>query len=404
MWALFTRPKYGIHVTLRRTVPWRRLRRAESGSMTGGSWTSGDVAGRSGRSFPSDRLERKVPMRVGLLTGGGDCPGLNAVIRAVVQQLENAGATCIGIQEGWRGLIQDLTCPLTTAQTDGIIAQGGSTLGSSRTNPYRNPETDLAALRENFDRLELDALVVIGGDDTLGVALRLRNDFQYPVVGIPKTIDNDLRVADFSFGFDTAVNIVTEAVDRIRTTTESHRRIVVVETMGRQSGWIACFSGMAVGADYILIPEVPIDLPHLLSVLSRRRRAGKKYGIVIVAEGARFPDRGPFTIDDSPDPFGNLRLGGIGMAVADAIEKQTGLETRVVVLGHLQRGGSPSAYDRILATRLGLAASRLVLQRRFGTIVTLMNGTIGETQLSETNTANKTLDLSYYDEAAAFFT
>jgi ATP-dependent phosphofructokinase / diphosphate-dependent phosphofructokinase len=342
-------------------------------------------------------------MRVGLLTGGGDCPGLNAVIRAVVQQLENAGAICIGIQEGWRGLIQDLTCPLTTAQTDGIIAQGGSILGSSRTNPYRNPETDLAALRENFDRLKLDALVVIGGDDTLGVALRLRNDFQYPVVGIPKTIDNDLRVADFSFGFDTAVNIVTEAVDRIRTTTESHRRIVVVETMGRQSGWIACFSGMAVGADYILIPEVPIDLPHLLSVLSRRRRAGKKYGIVIVAEGARFPDRGPFTIDDAPDPFGNLRLGGIGTAVADAIEKQMGLETRVVVLGHLQRGGSPSAYDRILATRLGLAASRLVLQRRFGTIVTLLNGTIGETQLSETNTANKTLALSYYDEAAAFF-
>jgi 6-phosphofructokinase 1 len=342
-------------------------------------------------------------MRVGLLTGGGDCPGLNAVIRAVVQQLEDAGATCIGILEGWRGLIQDLTGPLTTAQTDGIIAQGGSILGSSRTNPYRNPETDLVALRENYDRLKLDALVVIGGDDTLGVALRLRNDFQYPVVGIPKTIDNDLRVADFSFGFDTAVNIVTEAVDRIRTTTESHRRIVVVETMGRQSGWIACFSGMAVGADYILVPEVPIDLPHLLSVLSRRRAAGKNYGIVIVAEGARFPDRGPFTIDDAPDPFGNVRLGGIGMAVADALEKQMGLETRVVVLGHLQRGGSPSAYDRILATRLGLAASRLVLQRRFGTIVTLMNGTIGETHLSETNTANKTLDLSYYDEAAAFF-
>lgn len=342
-------------------------------------------------------------MRVGLLTGGGDCPGLNAVIRAVVQQLEQSGATCIGILEGWRGLIQNLTCPLTTAETDGIIAQGGSILGSSRTNPYRNPETDLAALRTNFHRLELDALVVIGGDDTLGVALRLRNDFQFPVVGIPKTIDNDLRVTDFSFGFDTAVNIVTEAVDRLRTTTETHRRIVVVETMGRQSGWIACFSGMAVGADYILIPEVPIDLPHLLGVLRRRRTAGKRYGIVIVAEGARFPDRRPITIDDAPDPFGNPRLGGIGMAVADAIEKEMRLETRVVVLGHLQRGGSPSAYDRILATRLGLAASRLVIHRRFGTIVTLLNGVIGETQLNEANTANKTLDLTYYDEAAAFF-
>lgn len=342
-------------------------------------------------------------MRVGLLTGGGDCPGLNAVIRAVVQQLENAGATCIGVLDGWRGLIQDLTCDLSTAQTDGIIGQGGSILGSSRTNPYRNPDTDLTALRENFSRLQLDALVVIGGDDTLGVALRLRNDFGYPVVGIPKTIDNDLRVADFSFGFDTAVNVVTEAVDRLRTTTETHRRIVVVETMGRQSGWIACFSGLAVGADYILIPEVPIDMPRLLGVLSRRRAAGKKYGIVIVAEGASFPDRGPFTIDEAPDPFGNPRLGGIGMAVSDAIEKQMGVETRVVVLGHLQRGGSPSAYDRILATRLGLAASRLVLQRRFGTIVTLLNGQIGETELSEANTANKRLDLSYYDEAAAFF-
>ncbi len=342
-------------------------------------------------------------MRVGLLTGGGDCPGLNAVIRSVVQQLENAGATSVGILEGWRGLIQNMTCPLTTSLTDGIIAQGGSILGSSRTNPYRNPESDLAALRENFDRLALDALVVIGGDDTLGVALRLRNDFRYPLVGIPKTIDNDLRVADFSFGFDTAVNIVTEAVDRLRTTTETHRRVVVVETMGRQSGWIACFSGMAVGADFILVPEVPIDLPRLLAVLSRRRDAGKKYGIVIVAEGARFPDRGPFTIDDVPDSFGNPRLGGIGVAVSDAIEKQMRIETRLVVLGHLQRGGSPSAYDRILATRLGLAASRLVLQRRFGTMVTLRQGKIGETELSEANTANKTLDLSYYDEAASFF-
>lgn len=342
-------------------------------------------------------------MRVGLLTGGGDCPGLNAVIRAVVHQLEQGGATCIGILEGWRGLIQDLTCPLTTAETDGIIALGGSILGSSRTNPYRNPETDLAALRENFKRQQLDALVVIGGDDTLGVALRLSNDFQYPVVGIPKTIDNDLRVADFSFGFDTAVNIVTEAVDRLRTTTETHRRIVLVETMGRHSGWIACFAGMAVGADYILIPEVPIDLPHLLSVLSRRRAAGKRYGIVVVAEGARFPDRRPITIDDATDPFGNPRLGGIAVTVADEIARAMRLETRAVVLGHLQRGGSPSAYDRILATRLGLAASRLVLHGRFGTIVTHINGTIGETPLTELNTANKTLDLSYYDEAAAFF-
>jgi phosphofructokinase-like protein len=342
-------------------------------------------------------------MKVGLLTGGGDCPGLNAVIRAVVQQLANEGASCLGIFEGWRGLVQNMTCPLTIAETGGIISQGGSILGSSRTNPYRNPDTELVALRQNFARLELDALIVIGGDDTLGVAIRLHNDFGLPVVGIPKTIDNDLMVTDFSFGFDTAVNIVTEAVDRLRTTTESHRRIMVVETMGRHSGWIACFAGISVGADYILVPEVPIDLPHLISVLSRRRAAGKKYGIVIVAEGAKFPDQGPVTLGDDPDPFGNLRLGGIGGAIADAIEKQTGLETRSVVLGHLQRGGPPSAYDRILATRLGLAASRLALQNRFGTMVTLAGGRIVETTMSQSVVATKTLDLTYYDEAAAFF-
>jgi ATP-dependent phosphofructokinase / diphosphate-dependent phosphofructokinase len=342
-------------------------------------------------------------MKVGLLTGGGDCPGLNAVIRAVVQQLANEGASCLGILEGWRGLVQNMTCPLTIATTEGIISQGGSILGSSRTNPYRNPETDLALLRENFHRAELDALIVIGGDDTLGVAIRLHKDFGIPVVGVPKTIDNDLMVTDFSFGFDTAVNIVTEAVDRLRTTTESHRRIMVVETMGRHSGWIACFAGIAAGADYILVPEVPIDLPHLIGVLSKRRAGGKKYGIVIVAEGAKFPDRGPLTLGDHPDPFGNPRLGGIGAVIAEGIERQTGLETRCVVLGHLQRGGPPSAYDRILATRLGLAASRLVLQNRFGTMVTLARGKIVESVLSGSSVATKTLDLTYYDEAAAFF-
>lgn len=342
-------------------------------------------------------------MKVGLLTGGGDCPGLNAVIRAAVKQLANEGSSCVGIMEGWRGLVQNLTCTLSVASTDGIIGQGGSILGSSRTNPYRNPDTDLAALRDHFRKLELDALIVIGGDDTLGVALRLHKDFQLPVVGIPKTIDNDLAVTDFSFGFDTAVNVVTEAVDRLRTTTESHRRIMVVETMGRHSGWIACFAGIAAGADYILVPEVPIDLPHVVSVLARRRAEGKKYGIVIVSEGARFSDRAPVTLDDVPDPFGNPRLGGIGSVIADAIEKQTGLETRWVALGHLQRGGPPSAFDRILATRMGVAAGRLVLQNRFGTLVTLSEGRVVETAMDERVSATKTLDLAYYNEAATFF-
>jgi 6-phosphofructokinase 1 len=342
-------------------------------------------------------------MNVGLLTGGGDCPGLNAVIRAVVRRIVNAGGSCTGILEGWRGLVRNLVTPLSIAETDEIVGQGGTILGSSRTNPYKNPETDLAALRENFTALALDALVVIGGDDTLGVAVRLFNDFRLPVVGIPKTIDNDLVLADFSFGFDTAVNVVTEAVDRLRTTTESHRRVMVVETMGRHSGWIACFAGMAVGADYILVPEVPIDLAHLIGVLTRRRAAGKKFGLVIVAEGARFPDREPLALDLTPDPFGNLRLGGIAGVIAEAIQKQTGIETRSVVLGHLQRGGSPTAADRVLATRMGLTASQLVLQRRFGTVVTFRDGRIVESSLTPASVTNRSLDLAYYDEAAAFF-
>src|SRR5271157_3784887 len=371
-------------------------------SSTGG-WTR---RGLSACSFPRQidpSANRTCFMNVGLLTGGGDCPGLNAVIRAVVRRISNAGGHCVGIIEGWRGLVRNLTTPLSVEETDDIVGLGGTILGSSRSNPYKNPETDLIALRDNFGALGLDALVVIGGDDTLGVAVRLYNDFQLPVVGIPKTIDNDLALADFSFGFDTAINVVTEAVDRLRTSAESHRRIMVVETMGRNVGWIACFAGMAVGADYILVPEVPIDLPHLVGVLTRRRAAGKKFGLVIVAEGARFPDREPLALDLHPDPFGNLRLGGIAGVIAEAIQKQTGIETRSVVLGHLQRGGAPTAGDRVLATRLGLAASQLVLQHRFGTVVTYQGGRIIDSALTASSVATQSLDLSYYDEAAAFF-
>ncbi|SIO33222.1 pyrophosphate-dependent phosphofructokinase [Singulisphaera sp. GP187] len=342
-------------------------------------------------------------MKVGLLTGGGDCPGLNAVIRAVVQRVTNEGGTCIGLLEGWRGLVQKLTLDLDIKLTDGIIAKGGTILGSSRTNPFKNPESDLPALRANFKELGLDALVAIGGDDTLGVAHRLHKEFNLPTVGVPKTIDNDLMVTDFTFGFDTAVNIVTECVDRLRTTTESHRRIQVVETMGRHAGWIACFSGIAVAADYILVPEVPIDMPHLIDVLKRRRASGKNYGIVVVSEGAKFPDKGIVTLEAESDAFGHARLGGVGNVVADQIEKQTGYETRCVVLGHLQRGGPPSAYDRVLATRFGLAAGNLVLQKRFGTMVALSGTKIIETTLADGVAATKTLDLSYYNEAAAFF-
>jgi ATP-dependent phosphofructokinase / diphosphate-dependent phosphofructokinase len=342
-------------------------------------------------------------MKVGLLTGGGDCPGLNAVIRAVVQRVSNEGGSCVGILEGWRGLIRGFSRDLLKQETDEIIAKGGTILGSSRTNPFKNAATDIPALKENFKAIGLDALVAIGGDDTLGVANRLHREHGLPMVGVPKTIDNDLMVTDFTFGFDTAINIVTEAVDRIRTTTESHRRCCVVETMGRHAGWIACFSGISVAADYILVPEIPIDIDHVVAVLKRRRAEGKNYGIVVVSEGAEFPDKGMTTLDAETDAFGHVRLGGVGNAVAKLIEDATGYETRCVVLGHLQRGGPPSAYDRVLATRLGLAAGQLVVDRKFGTMVALSGTKIVETTLSAGVAATKTLDLSYYDEAKTFF-
>ncbi|MGE3821966.1 MAG: 6-phosphofructokinase [Isosphaeraceae bacterium] len=342
-------------------------------------------------------------MKVGLLTGGGDCPGLNAVIRAVVQRVSNEGGQCVGILEGWKGLLRNLSTDLDVRLTDDVVGRGGTILGSSRTNPYKNPDSDIPALIDHFQSLGLDALIAIGGDDTLGVAYRLYKDFRLPLVGIPKTIDNDLLVTDFTFGHDTAINIVTEAVDRLRTTTESHRRIMVVETMGRNSGWIACFAGIAVAADYILVPEVPINLDHLVEVLKRRRSAGKCYGIVLVSEGAEFPEGGAVTYDSSRDPFGNARLGGIASVLAQQIERRTGFETRYVNLGHLQRGGPPTAYDRVLATRLGLAASRLVIRREFGTLVALEGNEIVTKPLDENVSATRTLDLRFYDEAAIFF-
>lgn len=342
-------------------------------------------------------------MKVGLLTGGGDCPGLNAVIRAIVQRVIDENGSCLGILEGWRGLIRNMTMPLGLEQTREIIGRGGTILGSSRTNPYKNPDSDLHAVRENFKSHGLDALIVIGGDDTLGVAHRLHKDFELPIVGIPKTIDNDLLVTDFTFGFDTAINVVTEAIDRLRTSAESHRRVMVVETMGRTSGWIACYAGIAAAADYILIPEVPIDLTHVVHVLKRRRAEGKNFGIVVVSEGAEFPEQGSGFPGPSIDPLTTARLGGIAYVLSREIEMRTSYETRAVVLGHLQRGGPPSAYDRVLATRLGLAASHLVIQRKFGHLVALSETRIVEKPLDESVAATRTLDLRLYDEAATFF-
>jgi len=342
-------------------------------------------------------------MKVGLLTGGGDCPGLNAVIRAVVQQVTNAGGECVGFLEGWRGIIKGNTRPLHVRETDEIIGLGGTILGSSRTNPFKNPDTDVPAVQKTFRDQGLDALVAIGGDDTLGVAYRLNEEFGMPTIGVPKTIDNDLSVTDFTFGFDTAINIVVDSVEKLRTTTASHRRIMVVETMGRHAGWIACFSGIAVGADYIMVPEVPVDIDHCCEVLKKRLDDGKNYAIVVVSEGAKMPNRKEITTSAETDAFGHVRLGGIGQVVAELIEERLKRETRSVTLGHIQRGGPPSAYDRVLATRLGLAAGDLVLKKRFGTMVALSGTKIIETTLKAGVAASKTLDLTYYAEASAFF-
>lgn len=341
-------------------------------------------------------------MKVGILTGGGDCPGLNAVIRAVVQKIHNAGGECIGLIEGWRGLVDAKTRPLAVLETDGIIARGGTILGSSRTNPYKRPE-DVAKAVDNFQKLGLTALVAIGGDDTLGVASRLFNEKGSPTVGVPKTIDNDLSATDFTFGFDTAINIVMECVDRLRTTAESHRRVMVIETMGRHAGWIACLSGIAVAADYILVPELPVNFDHMCEVLKRRRAEGKMYGLVVVSEGAQLPDTGMVADQANLDDFGHVKLGGIGEIVAGLIEKRVKIETRHVTLGHLQRGGPPSAYDRVLATRFGIKAAELVIEKKFGQMAALRGNDVVAVPLSEAVSSTKRLDLRYYEEAKEFF-
>jgi ATP-dependent phosphofructokinase / diphosphate-dependent phosphofructokinase len=342
-------------------------------------------------------------MKVGILTGGGDCPGLNAVIRGVVRTVHNGGGQTFGLLRGWRGAIEGDTTPLTIENTDDIVSKGGTILGSSRTNPYKRPE-DVARLRDTFARLQFDALVAIGGDDTLGVANKLYNDFKLPTIGCPKTIDNDLSCTDVTFGFDTAINIVVEAIERLRTTTESHRRIMVVETMGRHAGWIACESGMAAGADYILVPEEPVDVEKMCETLKARRAAGKNYGIVVASEGAVLSnDEGFVTQNAKVDDFGHVSLGGVGERLADIIEKKTGVETRFVVLGHIQRGGAPSAYDRVLGTRLGVAAGRLILQKQFGRMVALQGTNIVDVALADAVGKLKTLDPAFLKDAQEFF-
>ena len=343
-------------------------------------------------------------MKVGVLTGGGDCPGLNAVIRAVVRAVSNAGGETIGLLEGWRGVINEDFVPLTVEETDSIIDRGGTILGSSRTNPYKD-ERGVPRVVETVRNLGLGALIAIGGDDTLGVASRLYAEQNLPMIGCPKTIDNDLSSTDQTFGFDTSINIVMEAVDRIRTTAESHRRVVVVETMGRHAGWIACYAGVATAADYILVPELEVDLDRICDVLKKRRERGKRYGIIVVSEGAKLTaSEGFVTKDAELDEFGHVKLGGVGEVVASIIQKRTGFETRCVTLGHLQRGGPPSAYDRVLGTRLGIHAARLAINRDFGKMVALRGTNIVTVLLADAVGAMRTLDLSVLNEAEEFFT
>ena len=313
---------------------------------------------------------------IGILTGGGDCPGLNAVIRAVVRRALLLDYEVIGIKNGWQGLIKEMTEPLTLLSVSGILPRGGTILGTSRTNPLESEE-DKKKVLGNIRKLKLDYLIAIGGEDTLGVARRLALEEGVKIVGVPKTIDNDVEGTDQTFGFDTAVSIVTEAIDRLHTTAESHQRVMVVEVMGRHTGWIAVVSGLAGGADCILTPERPMTIQEICRILEKRHARGRLFSIVVVAEGFQLAGAEDLvTKDQSLDPFGHVHLGGIGEIIAQQIEKHTGFETRVTVLGHIQRGGSPTSFDRVLGTRYGVKAVELLHEGKWGTMVALRGNKI----------------------------
>jgi len=318
---------------------------------------------------------------VGILTGGGDCPGLNGVIRAVVRRAHGLGDGVVGFRDGWRGPIEGDTMPLPLDAVRGILPRGGTILGSSRTNPFKR-EDGVERIRETLVEHSLDGLIAIGGEDTLGAAAKL-HEAGLNVVGVPKTIDNDLGGTDLTFGFDTAVQVATEAIDRLHTTAESHKRILILEVMGRHAGWIAFYSGIAGGADAILVPERPFDVEELCAHLERRFALGRHFGIVVVSEGA-MPVGGDIeAVGGQVDEFGHARLGGVGQRLEAEIERRTGYETRTTVLGHIQRGGTPTAFDRVLATRLGIAAMEAAHEGRWGTMASLKAMQIEMVQLND---------------------
>jgi len=348
-----------------------------------------------------------LPMRVGVLTGGGDCPGLNAVIRAVVRRgVQDYEFEFVGFRDGWRGPLEGDTVPLDVQSVRGILPRGGTILGSSRTNPLRPDAVDggisgVERIKDNLSGLGVDALVVIGGEDTLGVATRLHEE-GISVVGVPKTIDNDLGATDYTFGFDTAVNIAMEAIDRLHTTAESHHRALIVEVMGRSAGWIALHAGLAGGANVILIPEKPFSIEKVCAYVQHRFQT--RYApIVVVAEGAHPIEEDSEIGSQKLDAFGHIRLGGVGQMLAEEIEKRTGKEARCTVLGHTQRGGTPTAFDRVLATRFGVHAIGAVRDGAFGTMVALRGTDIVRVPLADATRELKLVPQERYAEAEVFF-
>jgi len=341
--------------------------------------------------------------RIGILTAGGDCPGLNAVIRAVVRRAVADDSEVLGIKNGWRGLVEGDVEPLTRASVTGILPRGGTILGTSRLNPTTDSQT-LESVRRNWERFRLDALIVVGGEGSLSAALDMWRTYKFQIVGIPKTIDNDVSGTDFTFGFDTAVSVVTDAVDRLHSTAESHHRVMVVEVMGRHTGWIAAFGGIAGGADVVLVPEHPFRISRVCELLKHREKQGRAFSIVVVAEDAHpHQDENFLTAEALDEIFRHDRLGGIGTVLAREIEQCTGIETRVTKLGYVQRGGSPTPFDRILATRLGIKAYEMVLAENWGHMAALQGNKINSIPLEEAVRELKQLDEDIYRVAEVFF-
>ena len=341
-------------------------------------------------------------MKVGILSGGGDAPGINAVIRAVVRKgIEHYGYEIVGIRDGWRGLLEGKFLSLDLKAASGVLPRGGSILGTSRINPFKHQRGAKKMLR-NARKAGIEAFVVIGGEDTLGVTHKM-SELGLECVGVPKTIDNDLAGTDYTFGFHTAVAIATEALDRLHTTAEAHHRVIILEVMGRYTGWIALEAGLAGGADAILIPEKPFDIDEVCEYIRRRKERGRNFSIIVVAEGAKPKGGEEIVYSKGVDEFGHVRFGGVGYYIGKEIERRMDIETRVVVLGHLQRGGSPTAFDRILATRFGIAAIDLVHQGEFGRMVALQGNKIVSVPLKDVVGKRKTVDLELYDIASVFF-